>query len=440
MTTTPNRGYGLIGFGPNGWVSQDLSTFNLNLGKIDGDVHALFAALSGKRDADASIGMDKVTGLNDALTSKAAAGHSHQLTDLSDVDAAQAGEGYLLARQAGAWVPVSVNAVFGQFSVNINSVDGLADALNGKAASDHNHDGSYYTKSQVDANYLGKNAKAADSNNLDGTPLADFVLNTNTNLGKGNTPWMRMEAAEAWAQPAGFTRMVRSDGSVGIPASGTDGYYGYMVTSRRDNSNGYSAILIGYETGELFITYVKESTSLPVWRKVWSDNNDGPSSGLNADLLDGKHGSEYALKTEIIPAGTIIAFAATATPSGYLTCYGQAVSRTTYAALFTAIGTTYGAGDGSTTFNVPDLRGEFLRGWDDGRGADPGRTFGGWQSASVGPHSHTVQGAGTGAQYDYNQYASGSTSVQTQTTSTTGSGIGSETRPRNVAVHFCIKY
>ena len=58
----------------------------------------------------------------------------------------------------------------------------------------------------------------------------------------------------------------------------------------------------------------------------------------------------------VVPAGTIHDFAGTTTPTGFLTCDGSAVSRTTYASLFTAIGTTWGTGNGSTTFNVPDLR------------------------------------------------------------------------------------
>ena len=70
-------------------------------------------------------------------------------------------------------------------------------------------------------------------------------------------------------------------------------------------------------------------------------------------------------------------------PSHSLYCDGSAVSRTTYADLFAKIGTTYGAGDGSTTFNVPDLRGEFIRGWDDGRGADPSRVFGSYARRCV---------------------------------------------------------
>lgn len=74
------------------------------------------------------------------------------------------------------------------------------------------------------------------------------------------------------------------------------------------------------------------------------------------------------------PTGTIIAYSANNVPTGYLKCEGQAVSRTEYNNLFNIIGTTYGNGDGSTTFNVPDLRGEFLRG--------------------TGTNSHTNQGNG----------------------------------------------
>lgn len=59
------------------------------------------------------------------------------------------------------------------------------------------------------------------------------------------------------------------------------------------------------------------------------------------------------------PSGAIVAYGGSAAPSGWLLCDGSAVSRTTYATLFAAIGTTYGVGDGSTTFNIPDLRQRF---------------------------------------------------------------------------------
>jgi microcystin-dependent protein len=70
-------------------------------------------------------------------------------------------------------------------------------------------------------------------------------------------------------------------------------------------------------------------------------------------------------------------------PAGWLKANGVAISRTTYAALFGALGTLYGAGDGSTTFNLPDLRGEFIRGFDDGRGVDPARSLGTKQKGTL---------------------------------------------------------
>nr|DAP06468.1 MAG TPA: tail collar fiber protein [Bacteriophage sp.] len=66
----------------------------------------------------------------------------------------------------------------------------------------------------------------------------------------------------------------------------------------------------------------------------------------------------------VMPVGCVIPFAGAAAPTGWLLCQGQAVSRTTYAQLFSVIGTTYGSGDGSTTFNLPDMRGRVAVGSD----------------------------------------------------------------------------
>lgn len=74
--------------------------------------------------------------------------------------------------------------------------------------------------------------------------------------------------------------------------------------------------------------------------------------------------------TIVQPPGMISFFGNSTAPTGWLPCYGSAISRTTYADLFSAIGTTYGAGNGSSTFNIPEMRGEFIRGWDGGRGVD----------------------------------------------------------------------
>lgn len=84
------------------------------------------------------------------------------------------------------------------------------------------------------------------------------------------------------------------------------------------------------------------------------------------------------------PLGTILAFGGTSAPAGWMICQGQAISRTTYAKLFAIIGTAFGSGDGSTTFNIPDLRGEFLRGA--GTNSHSGQGNGG----SVGTHQNAT--------------------------------------------------
>lgn len=107
------------------------------------------------------------------------------------------------------------------------------------------------------------------------------------------------------------------------------------------------------------------------------------------------------------PPGTVMAFAGDNAPIGWLKSNGTAVSRTAYANLFAVIGTKYGAGDGFNTFNLPDARGEFIRGWDDGRGVDPGRVNGSRQDQSIQAHSHTGNTNGGG-----NHQHSGTTDAQ----------------------------
>lgn len=95
------------------------------------------------------------------------------------------------------------------------------------------------------------------------------------------------------------------------------------------------------------------------------------------------------LKPEaIVPAGTLIQTFSRAAPTGTLRCNGAAVSRTMFAALFEAIGTFYGAGDGATTFNLPDTRGLFIRDVDDTRGLDFGRAPGSFQGSQNQTHTH----------------------------------------------------
>lgn len=139
-----------------------------------------------------------------------------------------------------------------------------------------------------------------------------------------------------------------------------------------------------------------------------------------------------------VPTGGLVYMPTSLPPSGYLKANGAAVSRATYAALFSAIGTTFGAGNGSTTFNVPDMRGEFVRGLDDGRGVDSGRALGSWQEDMFKSHYHETDLEGPKLDGPY-RYA-GVMGYQGHITTNTFNTGGVETRPRNVAWLACIKY
>ena len=105
---------------------------------------------------------------------------------------------------------------------------------------------------------------------------------------------------------------------------------------------------------------------------------------------DGSGNLSFTALPQAVPTGSVHVMATTTAPSGYLKCNGAAVSRATYADLFAIIGTTWGEGDGSSTFNIPDLRGEFVRGWDDSKGTDSGRSFASSQGDNNKQHNHTA--------------------------------------------------
>ena len=136
------------------------------------------------------------------------------------------------------------------------------------------------------------------------------------------------------------------------------------------------------------------------------------------------------------PSGTIAYFATNTAPAGWLKANGAAVSRTVYAALFAAIGTRFGVGDGSTTFRLPDLRGEFIRGWDDGRGADSGRGIGSWQADEIKAHTH---GGVPVNKSDFDRGVGQNSYFSLDDQGVTAAAGGAETRPRNVALLACIK-
>lgn len=157
-----------------------------------------------------------------------------------------------------------------------------------------------------------------------------------------------------------------------------------------------------------------------------------------AKILDGQVTAAKLATGAAIPSGAVMPFAMNSVPSGWLAANGDAVNRTTYAALFAAISTVYGVGDGSTTFNLPDLRGYFVRGSGTNTDGTVSGTFGAKQADAFEAHTHTfpIRDDSGGASNPYVEATSVSTIIATFTTSSTG---GTETRPSNIAMLYCIK-
>lgn len=143
-----------------------------------------------------------------------------------------------------------------------------------------------------------------------------------------------------------------------------------------------------------------------------------------------------AAVSSAIPIGMMGYWPANTPPTNWLERDGTAISRTTYDDLFAVIGTTYGAGDGSTTFNLPNDLGYFERAWDHGAGVDPGRVFGSIQADELKSHTHTVYGVIAGAGTGGLRALSTVSGSGDTTSAPTG---GTETRPKNRAYLPIIK-
>lgn len=147
------------------------------------------------------------------------------------------------------------------------------------------------------------------------------------------------------------------------------------------------------------------------------------------------------------PTGMISLFAGSTAPTGWLICDGTAVSRTTYADLFTAIGTTYGTGDGSTTFNLPNLKGRVPVGLDstdtsfDALGETGGEKTHTLLEAEMPSHTHKLGIAGTSGSSTYliTNYTTATRAELGSTGSTGGGGAHNNLQPY-IVMNYIIKY
>ncbi len=191
-----------------------------------------------------------------------------------------------------------------------------------------------------------------------------------------------------------------------------------------------------------------------------------PSSIVNGGFMQTDGSGNLSFQTVAgVPSGAVFCMAVASVPTGYLECNGAAVSRTTFAALFAVIGTVHGVGNGSTTFNLPDLRGEFVRGFDNGRGVDNGRNMASFQGDQNKQHNHSASSSSSvtdpghthTANYGQgnlvssggafglrdsgtaNRINSNNTGISVSTSTSIGNDGGNETRPRNIAMMYVIK-
>jgi microcystin-dependent protein len=333
-------------------------------------------------------------------------------------------------------------------------------------------------------------------------PGIAFAANTSTGIYQPSTNVLGLSTAGVERMRISSTGVVSTSGNVGIGTS-TPGSYALNVVKDGVNqacfsgsgTNGASISLdsaasgkeldINFNdagttiwamlktTGNLFYLYDRVNGKAHFTAAPNGDTNIGRAGNFNIDASGnattltqtaGDNTTRIATTAFVttavasaLPVGSIISYAANSVPSGYHNCNGAAISRTTYAALFAIIGTTYGVGDNSKTFNLPDFRGQFIRGFDAGRGVDTGRVFGSTQVHSFQKHTHAISDPGhthqyTRQYYNYGPFAgSGGVSysmTDTTTSSTTGITVGSpnsgnyssETRPTNIAVTVIIKY
>lgn len=294
-----------------------------------------------------------------------------------------------------------------------------------------------------------------------------YSPNLNLNLqGTGDNPG-------TWGSVLNTDTLSIIDQSLGriqtLSLSSTD----VTVSTSQSQSNGFS--LTGTLTANVSVIFPSIGRTYFVENKTTGAFNvtlKTASAGATVVIAQGENGFYIVNVTDVIapsnsgaPTGTVQMLATSTVPTGWLECNGAAISRTTYARLFATIGTTFGAGNGTTTFNIPDCRGYFMRGWDNGRGIDSGRVFGSNQTDAFASHTHTGTTASDGSHFhsvstsafyganngsnrgwcsgDSNGGSGGgnNTSIDglhthTFTTNSTG---GTETRPINIALLPIIK-
>jgi microcystin-dependent protein len=310
----------------------------------------------------------------------------------------------------------------------IAQVTGLQTALDGKqasgsyAAAAHTHDDRYYTESEMNTLLAGKQASGsyAPATGIAATAITGTaVITTDSRLSDARTPTTHTHDDRYYTESEMNTLLAGKQASGSYaPATGI----------------APSAI-----TGTAVITTDSRL----------SDARTPIDSSVSFSKL------VQAVQETLVPTGSVVAFAFNAfagIPDGWIECNGSAVSRSTYSNLYSKIGVSYGSGDGSTTFNLPDLRGYFIRGSGTNSDGTASGSFATKQSDDVKPHNHPVSWAFGNCVLNVHETqggrSTGSATTVTDINVSTGfpsasiaiqTNLGTETRPKNIAMMYCIK-
>ena len=175
---------------------------------------------------------------------------------------------------------------------------------------------------------------------------------------------------------------------------------------------------------------VLEDIAQALSQRLMRDGRNGMVGNLNlgtfriTNLAPGTAATDAATVGQGVPIGFVGDFAGPNAPAGWLLCFGQAVSRTTYSALFAVIGTTHGNGDGSTTFNVPDYRGRVLAGLDNMGGTSAARLTEQGASTTLGSSGGAQTVTLTEAQMPSHQHGGSTTGAGAHSHGIDGKGLG----------------
>ncbi|MEQ1734396.1 MAG: tail fiber protein, partial [Bacteroidia bacterium] len=421
-------------------------------------------------NANTTAGNNTATGnqsmsFNTIGQSNTASGASSLLNNITGSYNTASGASSLQNNSTGSYnTATGYQSFFWNTTGSNNTAYGVSSLLNNTTASDNVAIGAYSLRGNttgVANTIVGSNAAYSTTTGDNNTTQGYFSLYFNT-TGAANT---------VIGSSAGLTNTTGSNNTllgyntdVAVNNLTNATAIGYKAKVGASNSlvlggTGADAVNVGIGTttpnAKALLDMVSTSKGLLMPRvtsvqRLAINNNtaDATIAGLQVyDLTTSTfwyHDGTYWVQASNNPdpsLGAISIFPYTSIPTDYLECNGSAVSRSTYSAFFAKIGTTYGAGNGSTTFNLPDLRGEFVRGYDNGRGADAARVMGSNQLDDFKSHDHlsNVDALDLSQANSVNGATQGRMAPYARTPTNVGLTGGAETRPRNVAMVYAIK-